>query len=95
MAKKRDDRIKEKKLKEDRECNLDGDYLSPFRSFRDFTFENIKAVIGHSRYAQILIFLSCAGFFLRFYNLGFNSLWLDEAATLNFAKLSFIDIWNL
>ena len=95
MAKKRDDRVKEKKLREDRECNLDGDYLSPFRSFRDFTFENIKAAIRHSRYAQLLIFLICTGFFLRFYNLGFNSLWLDEAATLNFAKLSFIDIWNL
>jgi 4-amino-4-deoxy-L-arabinose transferase-like glycosyltransferase len=95
MAKKRDDRIKEKKLRDDRGCILDGDYLSPFRSFRDFTFENIKAAVGHSRYLQILVFLICTGFFLRFYNLGFNSLWLDEAATLNFAKLSFIDIWNL
>lgn len=95
MAKKRDDRIKEKKLRKGGECNLDGDYLSPFRSFRDFSFENIKAAIGHSRYVQILIFLIGTGFFLRFYNLGFNSLWLDEAATLNFAKLSFIDIWNL
>jgi uncharacterized membrane protein len=95
MAKKRDDRVKEKKLREDRECNLDGDYVSPFRSFRDFTLENIKVAIGHSRYTHLLIFLFCTGFFLRFYNLGFNSLWLDEAATLNFAKLSFIDIWNL
>jgi len=95
MAKKRDDRAKEKKIRPDQECNLDGDYLSPIRSFRDLTFENIKTVISHSRYVQILISLTSIGFFLRFYNLGFNSLWLDEAATLNFAKLSIIGIWNL
>ena len=94
MAKKRDDRVKEKKLKGDRECNLDGDYPSLFRSYRDFTFENIKAAIGHSRYVQILIFLICTGFFLRFYNLGFNSLWLDEAATVSFASNSFSGIWD-
>ena len=28
---------------------------------------------------------------LRFYHLGFNSLWLDEAYTYHFARLSFSD----
>jgi len=95
MVKKRDDRAKEKKIRHDKESNLDGDYLSPVRSFRDLTFENIKSVIFHSRYAQILISLTIVGFILRFYNLGFNSLWLDEATTFNWSKPGFFEIWEI
>jgi len=95
MAKKRDDRAKEKKNNHDLECNLDSDYPFPIRSFRDFTFENIKSVIFHSRYAQILISLTIIGFILRFYNLGFNSLWLDEATTFNWSKPGFFEIWEI
>ncbi len=94
MAKKREDRVKEKKSGVDTECNLDGDYISPIQSFRDITFENIKSVIIHSRYAQSLIILTLLGFLLRFYNLGFNSLWLDEASTNTFAVMSFSGIWQ-
>ena len=50
-------------------------------------------MLVHSRYAQSLIILTLIGFFLRFYNLGFNSLWLDEASTLGMSKGSFETIW--
>lgn len=95
MPKKRDDRAKEKKIRPDQGINLDGDYISPVRSLQDLSFEKCKSVIFHSRYVQILISLTVIGLFLRFYNLGFNSLWLDEATTHHFAKLSFIEIWEL
>ncbi|MDP2796469.1 MAG: glycosyltransferase family 39 protein [Methanoregula sp.] len=94
MAKKREDRQKVKKTGGDTECNLDGDYISPIQSFRDISVENIKSVVAHSRYAQSLIILTILGFFLRFYNLGFNSLWLDEASTNTFAVMSIPDIWQ-
>lgn len=95
MAKKRDDRGKEKKLRQDQVLNLDGDFISPVRSFRDLTCENIKAVLFHSRYAQILLLLTIIGVILRFYNLGFNSLWLDEATTYNWSKPGFFEIWEI
>ena len=95
MAKKRDDRTKEKKIRQDQVLNLDGDFISPVRSYRDLTLENIKAVILHSRYVQILISLTIIGSILRFYNLGYNSLWLDEATTFYWSKLGFIEIWDI
>ncbi len=95
MARRRDDRLKENKKKPDQGSNLDGDYVSPVHSFRDLSFKNCKSVIIHSRYAQILIVLTLIGFFLRFYNLGFNSLWLDEATTYNWSKPGFIEIWEI
>lgn len=95
MAKKREDRGKGIKSAGVSECNLDGDYISPFQSFRDLTVENVRLSVVNSRYIQILISLTFVGGFLRLYNLGFNSLWLDEAATYSFAKLSFIEIWEI
>jgi mannosyltransferase len=95
MAKKREDRGKGKKSARVSECNLDGDYISPVQSFRDLTVENVRSLLVYSRYVQSLIVLTILGCFLRFYNLGFNSLWLDEAATYSFAKLSFIEIWEI
>jgi mannosyltransferase len=47
-----------------------------------------------SRYIQLLIMLTISAFVLRFYNLGFNSLWLDEASTNLIALKSFGDIWQ-
>ena len=35
-----------------------------------------------------------AGFLLRFLNLGTNSLWLDEASTLGFARKGLVEIWG-
>ena len=71
MAKKRDDRGKEKKLRQDQVLNLDGDFISPVRSFRDLTPGNIKAVLFHSRYAQILLFLTILAFILQILQSGF------------------------
>jgi uncharacterized membrane protein len=95
MAKKRMDREKGKKSGEDRECNLDGDYISPIQSFHDISIENIRSLIINSRYFQILIILTLVGGFLRFYNLGFNSLWLDEAVTYETSLKSFSEIWTI
>ncbi|MEI8330585.1 MAG: glycosyltransferase family 39 protein, partial [Methanomicrobiales archaeon] len=94
MAKKRDDRGKEKISGGNMECNLDGTYLSPIQSFQDINIENIKSLVIYSRYVQVLIALTAIGFFLRFYNLGFNSLWLDEASTSTFAVMSLSGIWQ-
>ena len=94
MGGKREDREKGKKIRVDRECNLDGEYKNPVRSFRDLTPENIKNALLRSRYLQLLLSLTLVGAILRFYNLGFNSLWLDEASTLTFAVKSIPDIWQ-
>jgi mannosyltransferase len=93
--KKRDDGQKQKKIKQDLPVSLDGNFISPIRSIHDITFENIKAVLLHGRYLQILLVLTIIGFLLRFYNLGFNSLWLDEATTLNWSKPGFFEIWEI
>ncbi len=95
MARKRDDLHKQKKLRQDLPLNLDGDFTSPIRSYRDLTFQNITSVLSHSRYTQILISLTVVGFILRFYHLSFNSLWLDEAATFNLSKPGFFEIWEI
>jgi len=95
MVKKREDRGKGKKSGEKPESKLDGDYISPIRSYHDLTIENGKYVLIHSRYVQILLLLTLVGLFLRFYNLGFNSLWLDEASTLDMSKNGFLEIWNI
>lgn len=94
MGRKREDRGKEKKTRADRECNLDGEYTNPVRSFHDLTVEKIKDAIFRSRYLQLLLSLTLIGAILRFYNLGYNSLWLDEASTLNAAVKSIPDIWQ-
>jgi mannosyltransferase len=94
MARKREDRGKEKKKRAELECNLDGEYINPVRSFRDLTIGNIKEAIFRSRYLQLLLSLTLIGSILRFYNLGYNSIWLDEASTLNTAVKTIPDIWQ-
>jgi len=94
MGRKREDREKGKKTRTDSECNLDGQYTNPIRSFRDLTSGNILEAISRSRYLQLLLSLTLFGAILRFYNLGYNSIWLDEASTLNFAIKSIPDIWQ-
>jgi mannosyltransferase len=96
MAKKKGARVqdKETKPKSTPECDLDGGYITPVKSLRDISMANIKSVLVNSRYAQSLIVLIIIGVFLRFYNLGFNSLWLDEASTYGFAVKSFPEIWQ-
>ncbi len=95
MGKKREDREKGKKIRLDPECNLDGEFVNPVRSFRDLTAGKITEAVSRSRYLQILISLTLIGAVLRFYNLGYNSLWLDEATTHNLALKSIPDIWQV
>lgn len=59
-----------------------------------FSPATVVASVRASRHLQVLIGLTIAGFLLRFYNLGGNSLWLDEASTLTFARQSLIGIWE-
>ncbi|MGA2917738.1 MAG: glycosyltransferase family 39 protein [Methanoregula sp.] len=94
MTKKREDRENRKRSSGEDICDLDNGVVSPCLSFRDVTVENIKNVISNSRYAQLLLGLTLLGFFLRFYHLGFNSLWLDEASTYTFASMSLPGIWQ-
>jgi asparagine N-glycosylation enzyme membrane subunit Stt3 len=94
MGRKRGDQQKEKGSLADRECNLDGEYTNPVTSFRDLTVGNIKDALFRSRYLQLLLSLTLIGAILRLYHLGYNSLWLDEVSTLNFAVQSIPDIWK-
>ena len=94
MVKKREDRVKAKVITGDSDSNLDGDYRSPIHSFRDLSLGNIRSVLLGSRYVQILLALILIGGFLRFYDLGFNSLWLDEASTYTLSLGSIPQIWQ-
>ncbi|PKL65757.1 MAG: glycosyl transferase [Methanomicrobiales archaeon HGW-Methanomicrobiales-3] len=75
-------------------CNLDGGYTSPIKSFQDISAETLKNTLLSSRYVQLLLSLTVIGLILRFFNLGYNSLWLDEASTLTFASMSLPGIWE-
>ena len=95
MVKKKEGREPGKKPGVAGECDLDCGYVSPIKTFRDLSFENIQSLITKSRYIQILIVLTVIGLFLRLYNLGYNSLWLDEATTYSFSVKSFAEIWQI
>ena len=73
---------------------LSEDEKYKINSFKDLNSENLKGLLLYNRYAQMLILLVIAGFVLRFYNLGFNSIWLDEGTTLGYARMGFVQIWN-
>lgn len=45
-------------------------------------------------YLRALVVLIALGGFLRFWHLGYNSLWLDEAETYNLALMPFSAIWQ-
>ena len=73
--------------------DLDAGNPTPAAS-QALSFDTLVASVKTSRYLQALIGLTLVGFLLRFYNLGWNSLWLDEASTLTFARQSLIGIWE-
>ncbi|HXW99071.1 MAG TPA: glycosyltransferase family 39 protein, partial [Methanomicrobiales archaeon] len=50
--------------------------------------------VRRSRYLQALILLTVLGAFLRLFQLGTASLWLDEASTLGLARESVTQIWG-
>src|SRR5271157_198461 len=95
MAKKKEGREAGKKQGFTGECDLDGGFVSPIKTVHDITLKNIQSLVTASRYIQTLIVLAVIGIFLRFYNLGFNSLWLDEASTYSISVRSFADIWQV
>jgi mannosyltransferase len=94
MAKKREDRESRKRSTGDETCDLDNGFVSPCLSSREITVESIKNILCNSRYVQLLLCLTVFGLLLRFYHLGFNSLWLDEASTYTFASMSLPGIWQ-
>lgn len=83
--------MKQKKLSKN--SSIDEPYA--LNSWKDISWKNMANVLRYNRYAQMLIFLIIVGGILRFYNLGYNSLWLDEGATYDFAKLSLVEIVQL
>ena len=85
MAKKSNRKIVKQQLPEDK---------YQVSSLSDLKFENLKNVIRYNPYAWMLIGLVIIGCILRFVNLGFNSLWLDEGATFEIAQNSFVGIWE-
>jgi uncharacterized membrane protein len=95
MVKKKKEGETSKKYGGSPDSDLDGGYCSPVKTLHDISVENIKLLLINSRYAQILLSLIIFGTLLRFYNLGFNSLWLDEAVTYGTSLKSFGEIWTI
>ncbi len=58
------------------------------------TIDDIIGKIRSDYILQILLVLTAVGFFLRFYQLDFNSLWLDEAFTYYASNESLLQIWE-
>ena len=85
---------KKKRKPENAECNLDRPSPKDTTPAPFFSGPGLQQAL-HSRYIQVLLVLTAAGIFLRFYNLTFNSIWLDEAATYTFANNSLFEIWNI
>jgi mannosyltransferase len=95
MVKKRKNDENRRKQKDSPDCDLDRGFYSPIKSLQDVSVENIKVVLINSRYVQILLSLTIFGIILRFYNLGYNSLWLDEAVTYDTSLKSINEIWTI
>ena len=94
MAKKgKDSRQKKGKETEQKEpsCDLEKG-VQPAAGFHGFA--SIAAAIRTSRYLQLLLAITIIGAFLRLFQLGAASLWLDEASTLTFARETVTQIWG-
>jgi 4-amino-4-deoxy-L-arabinose transferase-like glycosyltransferase len=94
MGKGKKERQKDKKTKNIGDCSLDGDELQGIEINNTLSIDAIKTLLAKSRYVQLLLALTLIGAFLRFYNLGFNSLWLDEASTYTLSVGSIPQIWE-
>ncbi|MGE5831850.1 MAG: glycosyltransferase family 39 protein [Methanomicrobiales archaeon] len=71
-------------------CDLEGPAPSAPVAGLAGILESVRA----SRYLQVLLVLTILGAFLRLFQLGAASLWLDEASTLTFARESVTQIWG-
>ncbi|MCK9307894.1 MAG: glycosyltransferase family 39 protein [Methanoculleus sp.] len=93
MGRKQERRAKREVYTHNDGGDLDAGIPTPARS-DTFTLDTVVTSLKTSRYVQVLLGLTLVGFLLRVYNLGGNSLWLDEASTLAFARQSLIGIWE-
>ncbi|MDD1665458.1 MAG: glycosyltransferase family 39 protein [Methanomicrobiales archaeon] len=94
MAKK----AKETKLKKEKgaasvehACDLEGPQAAAPAAAG---WASLVDTVRRSRYLQVLLVLTVLGAFLRLFQLGTASLWLDEASTLTFARQPFTQIWG-
>ncbi|MDH7509887.1 MAG: glycosyltransferase family 39 protein [Methanolinea sp.] len=88
MAKRRESSGFEKKTRDP--CDLNTSSLDSFA----WSTQSIVSSLLKDRYVQIIVILTFTGFLLRFYNISFNSLWLDEAMTYHFASLPYSELWG-
>lgn len=75
-------------------CDLNSGKMIEDSRKHAWNLDSIQATIRSDRYIQILLLLTALGLLLRLYNLGFNSIWLDEAVTYNSSKLPFGVLWE-
>ena len=94
MAKKgKDSRQKKGKETEQKEPSCDlGERVQPAAGSHGFA--SIAAAIRTNRYLQLLLAITIFGAFLRLFQLGAASVWLDEASTLTFARETVTQIWG-
>jgi mannosyltransferase len=94
MGKRKEGRQKGKKTENSGDCDLDRNEILNDDSLDSLSPGTIFSLLRRSRYVQLLLALTLIGAFLRFYNLGFNSLWLDEASTYTLSVGSIPQIWE-
>jgi 4-amino-4-deoxy-L-arabinose transferase-like glycosyltransferase len=75
-------------------CDLNSGEATGGGKIQEWNFESLKMSIFSDKYTQIIILLTIIGSVLRLYNLGFNSLWLDEAVTYYYSTLPFKELWE-
>jgi len=76
-------------------CDLNSGIVIEDTNIAGLHLESIKKRIVSDKYLLILILLTAIGSLLRLFNLGFNSLWLDEAVTYYYATLPFDELWQM
>ena len=92
-------KAKETRLRKEKEaaigehaCDLEGPGAAPRAAAAGWA--PLVDMVRRSRYLQVLLILTLLGAFLRLFQLGTASLWLDEASTLTFARQSLAQIWG-
>ncbi|MCU0631897.1 MAG: glycosyltransferase family 39 protein [Methanolinea sp.] len=76
-------------------CDLNSGRIVENVEAGTWNIESLKNNVLSDRYTQIVLLLTVIGLFLRFYNLGFNSLWLDEAVTYYYSTIPLDSLWEL
>ena len=94
MGKRKEGRQKGKKTEYSGDCDLDRNEILNEGSLSPLSRGTLFTLLRRSRYVQVLLAITLIGAFLRFYNLGFNSLWLDEASTYSLSLGSIPQIWE-